>query len=226
MNNARRVIWGLAFIAAGIVFALNELNITSINLFFDGWWSLFLIVPCGIGLFTQREKTGNLIGLAIGVYLLLSAQGILDYDIAWKLLLPAIIVIVGLKMVFGELFNRKVKSVVVEMKANGTQPASGTAVFSGSDMNYANQVFEGAELNAVFGGIECDLREAVINKDCLIEANAIFGGIDILVPDNVNVKVTQTPIFGGASNKSKFRQENTVTLYVDATCIFGGVEIK
>ena len=84
-------------IAAGVIWALNEFNIANINVFFDGWWTLFIIVPCGIGLFTEREKLDNIIGVAIGVFLLLCCQDILSFSMLWKLLVPAIIVIVSLK---------------------------------------------------------------------------------------------------------------------------------
>ena len=65
------IIWGLLFIVIGTIFALNALEITDIDIFFDGWWTLFIIIPCAVGLITERDKTGNLIGLAIGVFLLL-----------------------------------------------------------------------------------------------------------------------------------------------------------
>ena len=103
----------------------------------------------------------------------------------------------------------------------------GTAVFSGEKMNFTGEVFQGAELNAVFGGVECNLRNAIIDQDCVIRASAIFGGVDIFVPGNVNVQVTSTSIFGGVSNKSCNGQiEGAPTLYIQGTCLFGGVDIK
>ena len=76
MKKISTVIWGIVLIAAGALFALNALNITNIDIFFDGWWTLFIIVPCAVGLFTEREKTGNIIGIAVGVFLLLCCQDI------------------------------------------------------------------------------------------------------------------------------------------------------
>ena len=87
------------------------------------------------------------------------------------------------------------------------------------------QVLTDPELNAVFGGMEYDLRNAIFEKDCAIKATAVFGGIDILVPDHVKVVVNSTGLFGGTSNKAK-SLGNTVTLYVRATSLFGGVDIK
>ena len=46
MNKISNLLWGCIFIVVGVIFGLNALNITSINIFFDGWWTLFIIVPC------------------------------------------------------------------------------------------------------------------------------------------------------------------------------------
>ena len=225
MKKASRMIWGIVLIAAGVLFALNALNITNIDVFFDGWWTLFIIVPCIVGLFTEREKTGNVIGIAVGVCLLLGCQDVLDFSVLWKLLVPAVIVVIGLKMVLTGLFGSKANEMIAKMKESGKDPKAGCATFSGCNMNYDGEVFEGAELTAVFGGVKCDLRNAIIDKDCAIGASAIFGGIDILVPDHVNVKVSSNSIFGGVSNKTAFHKD-APTIYISGTCMFGGVEIK
>ena len=225
MKKTSSILWGIVLIAAGVVWALNEFNITNINVFFDGWWTLFIIVPCAIGLFTEREKTGNIIGLLIGVFLLLCCRDILSFSLLWKLLVPGIIVLLGLKLVLSGIFGKKANETVKNMRQDGKEPRSGFAAFSGCDINYSGEVFEGAELTAVFGGVKCDLRNAIIQKDCAIEASAIFGGIDILVPENINVKVDSTSIFGGMSNKTAVHS-GAPTLYISGICMFGGVEIK
>ncbi len=225
MKKTNKVLWGIALIAAGVVLALNVFNITDIDIFFDGWWTLFIIVPCAVGLFTEREKTGNIIGIVVGVFLLLCCQDILSFSTLWKLLVPAIIVFVGLKMVLTGLFGNKANEIMKQLKLEGKQMKCGFAAFSGCDINYDGETFEGAELTAVFGGVECDLRGAIIEKDCAIQIAAIFGGIDIFVPAGVNVKVSSNSIFGGVSNKTAVHQ-NAPTVYVSGICMFGGVEIK
>lgn len=225
MKKGSNVLWGILLIAAGVVLTLNVLNITDIDIFFDGWWTLFIIVPCAIGLFNEREKTGNIIGVAIGVFLLLCCQDLLSFSMLWELLVPAIIVIIGLKLVINGLFGNKANEMIKKLRLEGKAPKSGCATFSGFHVNYDGEVFEGAELTAVFGGIKCDLRNAIIEKDCAIQASAIFGGIDIYVPDTINVKVSSNSIFGGTSNKTPVRQ-NAPTLYISGTCMFGGIEIK
>lgn len=225
MKKISSVIWGIVLIAAGVLFALNALDITDINVFFDGWWTLFIIVPSAVGLFTEREKTGNIIALIGGVFLLLCCRDVISFSTFWKLFVPAVIVILGLKMVFNGLFGNKANEIMEKIKKEGGEPKVGCATFSGCDLNYDGEVFEGAELTAVFGGVKCDLRRAVIEKDCAVQVSAIFGGVDILVSDNVNVKVNANCIFGGISNKTAAHKD-APTLFVNGTCMFGGVEIK
>ena len=225
MKKMGNVFWGILLVIAGVTLALNKLDILEINIFFDGWWTLFIIIPCAVGLFTEREKTGNVIGVIIGVCLLLCCRDILSFHMLWELLVPAIIVILGLKLVLSGLRGNKANEMLKQLRLEGKDLKAGTAVFSGCDMNYDGQVFEGAELNAIFGAVSCDLRNAVIQKDCAIQVSAIFGGIDILVPAGVNVRANTTSIFGGVSNKTAV-QPNAPTIYISGTCMFGGVEIK
>jgi predicted membrane protein len=225
MKKMGNVFWGILLVIAGVTLALNKLDILEINIFFDGWWTLFIIIPCAVGLFTEREKTGNVIGVIIGVCLLLCCRDILSFDMLWELLVPAIIVILGLKLVLSGLLGNKANEMLKQLRLEGKDLKAGTAVFSGCDMNYDGQVFEGAELNAIFGAVSCDLRNAVIQKDCAIQVSAIFGGIDILVPPGVNVRGNTVSIFGGMSNNTA-AQPDAPTVYISGVCMFGGVEIK
>ena len=225
MKKSSSIIWGIVLVVAGVLFALNAFGVTNINIFFDGWWTLFIIIPCTVGLITEREKTGNIIGLAVGVFLLLCCQDILSFSMLWKLLIPAIIIIIGIKMIFGGIFGNKAHEIIINMKENGNNPKVGCATFSGCNMNFDGEIFDGAELSAVFGGIKCDLKNSIIEKDCAIQISAIFGGVEIYVPENINVKVSSNSIFGGISNKAESGKD-APTIYISGTCMFGGVEIK
>ena len=227
MKKISKIFWGIALIAIGGIFALNAFGVTDIKVFFDGWWTLFIIVPCLVGIFSDREKTGSIIGLLSGVFLLLCCQNVLGFDMLWKLAVPAIIVIIGLKLIFGAVFGDKAIKMLESSKQKGDNIKTGCATFSGQDMNFDGEKFDGAEISAIFGGVKCDLRHAIIEKDCAITASAIFGGIDIYLPDNVNVKISSNSIFGGVSEeKHRPYVEGAVTVYINATCIFGGAEIK
>ena len=108
--NFGSIIWGILLVAAGVLFALNAFGITDIDVFFKGWLTLFIIIPCTVNFITCRNRDdifGNLFGIAIGVFLLLCARDIFDYSMIWKLLLPTCIVIIGLRMLIKGIFGRK-----------------------------------------------------------------------------------------------------------------------
>ena len=225
MKRINSIVWGLALLAVSAVMILNAFEITNIEIFFDGWWTLFIIIPSVVGLFNGHDKTANIIGLLIGVFLLLACQNILDFDMLWKLAVPVIIAVIGVKMILGGIGRNR--GFVKSIEANGDNIKTGFAAFSGQDIRFDNEIFRGAELAAVFGGIKCDLRNAVFEGDTVINACCIFGGADILLPENVNIKVNSNSLFGGIDNKKhQNSKDNQYTVCLNGTCIFGGVDVK
>ncbi len=225
MKKIGNLLWGLVFIVLGLIFALNALGIANINIFFNGWWTLFIIIPCLIGFIKGPERMGDLIGLIIGIALLLCAQNILSFDIIMKLSIPFILIMIGLYLIFKDVINSKITDKIKEL--NKTKLKEYAATFGESKINMQNEEFEGADLTAVFGAVDMDLRGAIIKKEQVINATAIFGGIEIKAPENVNIKVKSTSIFGGVGNKvNNSKDENIPTIYVNAFCMFGGVDIK
>lgn len=225
MNKISSITYGVVLVALGVIFGLNALEITSINIFFEGWWTLFIIVPCFICFITDKDKIGYLIGLLIGIVLLLATRDIISFKVISKLVIPVILVIVGLSVIFRNTITAKVGQKIKEL--NNKELFNYTATFSGEDVKFPNKEFTGANINAVFGGVDMDLRNSIITKEAVINTSAIFGGIDILVPNDINVVVKSTSIFGGTDNKVKnTNTEDKPTLYINTFNLFGGVEIK
>ena len=224
MKDKGNLIWGLLLIVIGVIIGLNSLGIADINLFFDGWWTLFIIVPSLIDLIKEPTKTGNYIWLAVGIVLLLCAQEILNIEIVGKLIFPVILVVTGLSLLLKDKLGAKVKQKIKTLNQEGLEEYYAT--FSGQEINPQGDEFKGASLNAIFGGIDLNLTEAQIQKDTLINVTSVFGGVDIKIPSNVNVKVQSTSIFGGVDNNVKKYTENLPTIYVKAFCLFGGADIK
>ncbi len=227
MKKVESVLWGIVFITIGLIIAGNVLGITNINIFFNGWWTLFIIIPCFIGLFKNNRKTGDIIGLIIGIALLLACQDILKFDLVWKLLFPVILIIVGISFIFRDTIGGKITKEIKELNKNRINSNEYCATFSEQNVKFDDEKFSGADLTAVFGGVKCDLRKAIIEENQIINATSIFGGIEIFVPDNVKVKIKSTPIFGGVSDKANYsKEEQAHIIYINATCVFGGVEIR
>lgn len=220
MKKTSNIIWGIVLIVLGVIFGLNALEITDINVFFPGWWTLFIIIPSIIGLIKDSEKTWSLICLLIGVVLLLGMNDLVSFELIGKLILPIVLVIIGFSLLFKDNLTKQIKEKL-EKASRGKD--SYDATFGGIKEVVVGD-FKGCELNAVFGGLEIDLTNAEIKKDCVIKASAIFGGITIKVPKDVKVKVLSTSIFGATDNNHI--TGNEPTLFVEALNLFGGTEIK
>ena len=108
MKKFQNVLWGTVIIAIGIVIGLNSLGITNINIFFNGWWTLFIIVPSFIGLFKKDNRIWSLIWLIVGIILLLCAQNILSFAIIRKLILPCLLIAIGISIIFKDTLNKRV----------------------------------------------------------------------------------------------------------------------
>lgn len=225
-NKISNALWGLFFILIGIIIAGNAFNLWEFNIFFDGWWTLFIIIPSLISIFQNGFRTSSLITLTIGILLLLSIQDVLSFEVFGKLIIPVIFVFIGINMIFKNFFHIGDNSKSSNVKYQGGS-SEYTAIFSGSRHQIVGEKFLGTTLNAIFGGVELDLRNAIIDEDIVINATAIFGGIDIFVPSNVKVKVSNVPIFGGVDNKAPtIVDANAPTIFVNSTCMFGGIDIK
>lgn len=230
MRQIKPIVWGVAIIALGIIFGGNALGLFNFDIFFEGWWTLFIIVPSLISLITEKDKLASLGFLAAGVILLLAAQNVFSYDVAWKIILAVALVIAGLTIILKSvLHNKNDEEVAKKVKdlGDGKTMDSQMAVFSGSDRVYKDEVFSGSNVMAVFGGVNLDLMNAKFEKDTVIKAFALFGGIDIIVPDDVKVKIKSGFVFGGFSDDRKNATEKGKhTIYIDAAGGFGGVSIK
>lgn len=205
MKKIENTVIGLILIIIGVIIGLNAFHITNIDLFFDGWWTLFIIVPCFFGLFKDQDKTGNIICLIVGIYLLLYCQGLINFQFAWKLVIPVIFVLIGLKMIFKDTFNKK-------------KPRQNI---------YDNQLYTGGNYDVTFNGLILDLSKAYLNEETNIMISTLFGGVDLYLPDDVNIQIQSSNFLGGVDlHKRENKIENTKVIYLNARCIFGGINIK
>ena len=202
---------GLLIIFIGIIFLGNNLEIWNIDIFFKGWWTLFIIIPSIKGIL-EKEYTSSILGLSIGILLLLSSNDIINWDMVGKIFIPVVIIMVGLSILF------KSKTVIKDKEKDVY-----FGIFSGTEEKI-NKLNKNLTCISIFGGIDLDLRNAKIEKDIKIECISIFGGVDIHLPNNINVKSSGIPIFGGFENKMNIEKDAKNTIYIDYVCIFGGVD--
>ena len=109
MKKYNNVLWGIILIIAGIVIGGKILGIFTFDLFFSGWWTLFIIIPCIIGIFNEKDKTAYILGLFVGIALLLWCQGIISLTIIFKLAFPVTLILLGVALIVNEATDGKKK---------------------------------------------------------------------------------------------------------------------
>lgn len=249
MKKANGLIIGLLFIVVGLLYAGSAMGLYEFSIFFPGWWTLFIIIPCVYALCKKNEdKTGPIIGLVIGFCFLINAQDFSFHINFWQILVAALCFVIGVKMMFPDKkkekhieFSYNNENGEKEVEVNGvkfdntyTKNSGGyvnvSAILGGKDVRVDNECFTGADICAVMGAIDLDLRNAIISEDVYINVTAIMGGVDIYVPANVRI-VTDgcTTIMGGIdvnTSYANFHGADDPRIIITGSCIMGGIDIK
>ena len=99
--------------------------------------------------------------------------------------------------------------------------------FGGDEYVYQGEAFHGARLDVFCGGLRLDLRNAVITEDEEIDVRTFIGGVEVLVPNNVNVLVKSHSFIGGVGNETAGRSiQGAPCIHITASNFFGGVSVK
>ena len=99
-----KVFWGFIFISAGVIIALNLFNIVSFSQGFLGYMLPAIFIVYGILNIIKSKKiffSGLIVVLSI-IFLLGNWFGY-----CWKIIFPAILILLGLKIIFSKKTNNK-----------------------------------------------------------------------------------------------------------------------
>ena len=213
-------LFGAIVILVGLLLLLETTGVASTS-------DLLLYVPLlfvGIGVWALlQSRFRNIVGPVVLIFVAGAWQLVaLDYATAEEVTAfwPVLLIAFGLSILLGQVRSR----------ARKTEAAFTTAfaAFGGVEKRNTSKAFEGADLTAMFGGAELDLRDATVeDRPAQINAVALFGGVDVVVPRDWNVQLDVLPVLGGASD-DRPRRENEhdeVDLVVTGFAAFGGVTI-
>ena len=232
MNRTIRIITGIAFLAIGIGWALELTGLISIS--YEGWWTIFIIIPCFAALFSSKHKSGPLTGLGIGILLLLATRGIIPWNDFWKYIICIVAVIWGFSLIFtrkngcnSKHTNRNTIKELKQIDQDGRKIRQINVSFGKQMFEFAGQRFEGADVHTSFGFTALDLRNADILDGSVINIECSFGGMEIRVSHDICVKTAIDTTFAGVESQCDLQPNDAVkTLYIKGTCSFGGIEVK
>jgi predicted membrane protein len=221
---------GILLVAIGLLILLENLDVLDLGSFVTRWWPLLILL---VGLWKLIVWGAQSLGTAvllmiIGVLCLLATLNVIAWGEIFRLW-PILLISIGTWILL-----RPVRHFSEKFRATEGEDADildAWALFGGADRRLTCQQFRGGKATALFGGINIDLRQAMLAEgEHALDLSAVFGGIDVLVPEDWDVWITGSPIWGGLEDRrrkvvaSDMRSKGR--LHINAFVIFGAVEIK
>jgi predicted membrane protein len=223
----KRLIVGVIIILAGA--ALLASNFTDYGYEIKRYvlrWEMLLIGIGLISLFANENKGFGIILLCVGTAFYIRSFINIDFNF-WQLFWPAMLIIIGLVIMFHHKSHRRFH----KYGQSTVDVIDEVIVFGGTEKMIHSDNFQGGKLTSIFGGQKLSFTKAKLaSGQNVLELFALFGGFELIIPEEWDVKIKITPVFGGVVDKRLSNppssQKSDKELVITGTVIFGGGEIK
>ncbi|HOK37836.1 MAG TPA: DUF5668 domain-containing protein [Bacteroidales bacterium] len=236
----RNVLVAIFFLSAGVILLLRNFGIISYDIikYIFSWQSLLiafglLVLSNGF----RKKWFKGFILISIGAIFLIDEIYGLKYGTA-NLFWPIILIFIGILIVV-KIFTRSSNidkkntskySPLIDELFSSNDYINISRVFSGVNTIITSQNFKGGKVSFVFGGGELDFRGAALSEGInILKVECVFGGVKIILPENWDVSLETSGVFGGFSDERRYIKLSNVEtkgkLIIKGEAVFGGGEI-
>lgn len=214
------------------------------GMYFPRWFFTWPMLLIGIGIFTGIRHQFNspvpFILIVVGG-IFLAGEISAEYSLR-QYLWPAILITIGLVFIFrprrfsapsgndnpGQTVTGEDQQQWQEAMKNQQDVIDVTAIFGGVKKNVLTKQFKGGEIVTFMGGADINLTQTDFQGKVIIDCFVLFGGVKLIIPPDWDVQSQVVAIFGGVDDKRPpvAQVDPNKVVYLDGTCLFGGVEIK
>jgi predicted membrane protein len=237
-----QAVLGLLIVVFGLLLTADNLGWVSTQRFLWTYWPVILIAV-GLTKLLTGAGSGRIFGalvMLVGIGLEVERLFHIDIDAWWPMLLVGLGIIIitrargpRTRLQAGPDATGGIAQLDATNANDVTQPLSNEAnisefaMWAGKQRRISSIAFRGADLTAIMGGIELDLRQAgTAGGEAVIDVFVMWGGIEIWVPPDWTVSNQVSLIMGGAEDKSSGTQDARNRLIVRGFVMMGGIEIK
>lgn len=235
---ANSVLAALLLIALATLLILLGVGVIDRDaIFFDGWWTVFIIVPIVFGLVNDIFSK-NVLGIVNSVVFAGDLIFFFVSRFVFKLPFSTVLYIfagvlianVAIRIIFSPFVKRKrIKDTDPEFEHVSYGGENNIDVkFSSKNVDFGNREFDGVSVNVAFGAVKLDLRNATVKDGAQIALSVSFAGVEILLPPDVNVEDHCSASLGGVSVAADLEHAKTdqPTVKLTGSCSFGGIDVK
>ncbi len=230
-KNFGALLVGIIFLVVGGSYVVARILGYDPPFFFDGWWTLLLMVPAVINMVEAGVNLGNTMVLAAGALLLCWEQNWIR-NMNFTMVLSVLLVILGGYLIIRAFTGKKLRSKDAisngQWRVDGRDMPSYTSIFSSINVKSGARNLLSATCSAVFGRLRVDLSDVAVTHDMTIFCNAVLGQVTIFAPKNVKIVCKNVPLIGGvrlwADSLPADAAAPTVTF--ECTTIIGDVDIQ
>lgn len=239
-----RVTLGVALIVVGALLAALNFNVLPAkagNIIYS--WQMLLIVIGIVSLF-RRHFIPGVIMVVVGCFLMvprlarLYPESFPAADTFVSIYWPLLLVFAGIIMLVCRVCGthrraEKIKCMKSRLKNSGNrypvnEEFNKMNVFGYGEYFVIDTEFNGGTLTAVFGGMEVDLRKAVLPEgDTYLKVEAVFSGITLLISEEWMVDTQLEVVAGGIEDRRSGKHgSNGRRLIIFGSVVFSGIEIR
>ena len=247
----KKAVFGIIIMFVGVFLLFRNLDFIPWDIYHIviSWPTLLI----GIGvvlLFDNKpsNKSAGIVLAAVGALFLLPR--IFGIDVS-GFFIPLIVIVIGILVVIRSTTKKPLKSSLrdailfdkksedwtgIHSSETNVNPDGFIAqdyVFSGSKEKWTYNNVKGIEISSVFSGLELDLTQIELSADVervQIKVSSVFGGVVLYVPEDWNIIMQKTGVFGSFTDNRPRNIAQSSSLgrqvYLELEAVFGGGEIR
>ncbi len=233
-SNDKRLLLGAIFLILGGFLLVGNLDLIPYEMY-QRWkemfwhWPMILVLVGLTHIISSDNKMPGVFIFLIGAMFMLPHVFYLPFNFR-EVFWPTIFIIAGIGILIRG--SRSKPSRHCRGTTSDDQDViDDMAFFGGGDKIITSQSFKGGKITCVFGGLNLNLIRARLSPGRNdVDIFCVFGGMKMIVPEEWDIKINVTSVFGGFADKRNIAptalENKQGELVIKGIAIFGGGEIK
>ena len=229
-HRVRHALFGVSVVGLGALALADNLHMFDIALLRTFWPMVFVVWGLARIAFPRHVASWlyGVVLIAVGALMTLHNLGHVNLDLRqWW---PVFVILAGVSIALRGLFPRANRWHSRGFETSAIEHADEVNIearFSGVKLRNDSTSFKGGRINTRFGGVELDLREAVMaGPEATLVIDGAFSGVELRVPRGWQVSVQMGSTMGAVEDKTAPPPSAEHRLVLRGDTVFGGVEIR